>query len=299
MESFRKIYSSEFHKKFLVHGVRPDGRELGEARNTKISFDSFGSSAGSAFVRISSTSSKALGSSDGDGTAVTCAIVAEVGPPTETTPNGQIIVNVEMTPLCSSRFKTGKPSEEAQALGEFLNSIARSPSYFSLDKLKIDIKRHGETEADDEEDEESSLPPLVWYLYADIYCINYDGSILDASLTALVSAVQNVKLPSLVVTKENQVIALPTDEHSTKIEILNYPIPTSFALVDEYILCDPTLEEEELSGGLVSVVTCSSGGIVALRKSGGASIDNEKLRECIQEAKKRCNLVTMEIKKGR
>lgn len=59
----------------------------------------------------------------------------------------------------------------------------------------MDLKRHGQEEAmenDDENDGEAEhLPELVWYLYADIYCINYDGSILDASLISLVSAIQN------------------------------------------------------------------------------------------------------------
>jgi hypothetical protein len=41
MEAFRKIYPSEFYRKFLVHEVRPDGRDLNRIRKTKISVGKF------------------------------------------------------------------------------------------------------------------------------------------------------------------------------------------------------------------------------------------------------------------
>jgi exosome complex component RRP43 len=31
----------------------------------------------------------------------------------------------------------------------------------------------------------------VWYLYLDIYCLDYDGNVFDASLIALISALKN------------------------------------------------------------------------------------------------------------
>lgn len=56
MEAFRKIYPSEFYKKFLVHGVRPDGRSLQKVRKTRVSAGSIGSAEGSAFVRMGNSS---------------------------------------------------------------------------------------------------------------------------------------------------------------------------------------------------------------------------------------------------
>lgn len=44
MDAFRKIYPTEFYKKFLVQHVRPDGRPIHGIRKTTIStgkFDSF------------------------------------------------------------------------------------------------------------------------------------------------------------------------------------------------------------------------------------------------------------------
>lgn len=37
VEAFRKIYPSEFYRKFLVHNVRPDGRGMMKVRKTAVS----------------------------------------------------------------------------------------------------------------------------------------------------------------------------------------------------------------------------------------------------------------------
>lgn len=105
------------------------------------------------------------------------------------------MVNVELLPLCSTKFSSGgPPSEEAQSLGEFLNGLMSNSSILSLDQLKVNIKHHNAKEGDEEDVD--SIPPLVWYVYADLYCLNYDGSITDATLISLVSALQNRKFSS-------------------------------------------------------------------------------------------------------
>ena len=40
MEAFKKIYPSEFYKKFLAQRVRPDGRGLNGVRKTVVSVGS-------------------------------------------------------------------------------------------------------------------------------------------------------------------------------------------------------------------------------------------------------------------
>jgi exosome complex component RRP43 len=59
----------------------------------------------------------------------------------------------------------------------------------------------GETANGNQQDNEDTdmtdkveLPNLVWYLNADIYCLNYDGNVLDACLIGLLAALRNGKL---------------------------------------------------------------------------------------------------------
>lgn len=68
MESYRKIYPLEFHRQFLLHGVRPDGRKLSTSRKTKLNVGLIETADGSAFVKLGHTS-------------VIAGVVGEIGPP--------------------------------------------------------------------------------------------------------------------------------------------------------------------------------------------------------------------------
>lgn len=58
-------------------------------------------------------------------------------------------------------------------------------------------------EDDDEEDEQetdnnnkkknesNSQAQFVWYIYVDLYCLNYSGNLLDTCLIALLAALRN------------------------------------------------------------------------------------------------------------
>jgi len=83
------------------------------------------------------------------------------------------VVNVELLPLCSSHFKPGKPSEQAQQISNTLNTLLRTRSIVDLSALSIVEGK------------------VQWYLLVDIYCLDYDGAVLDASLIALLAALQN------------------------------------------------------------------------------------------------------------
>jgi exosome complex RNA-binding protein Rrp42 (RNase PH superfamily) len=53
------------------------------------------------------------------------------------------------------------------------------------------------------------------------------------------------------------------------------------------ILADPTAEEEDLGNCNISVVLNEKSEICAILKPGGASISEEKLRDCIEKTKLR------------
>lgn len=52
---------------------------------------------------------------------------------------------------------------------------------------------HGNKMADvsDEDDDRPKSVTLNWFIYADIYCLDYDGNVFDAALIALVAALKN------------------------------------------------------------------------------------------------------------
>ncbi len=40
-------------------------------------------------------------------------------------------------------------------------------------------------------EEQDQSPAFVWYIYIDLYCLNYSGNLLDACLIALLAALRN------------------------------------------------------------------------------------------------------------
>ncbi len=94
-----------------------------------------------------------------------------MGPPKPEEPdNGFLLVNVELPPLCSSEFRPGPPSDKAQALSAFLNNIVIKCGVIDLKSLCIEPDK------------------LVWTLYCDIICLNYDGAIADACFVSLIGS---------------------------------------------------------------------------------------------------------------
>lgn len=85
--------------------------------------------------------------------------------------------NIELLPLCSSKFRPGAPTEEAQVIGHTLDGILKTSKCFDLKKICI------------------AKDKLVWSLYCDIVCLNYDGSVLDAAVIALMAALKSLTLP--------------------------------------------------------------------------------------------------------
>jgi len=251
----------------VIHGVRPDGRSLMKIRKTKISVGTIGTADGSALVRIGHSS-------------IIAGIRGEVGEATPISQKGQIVANVELTPLCSTRFRPGKPSEQAQVLAEFLNGIVTNTSFVSFDNIQIDGF--------------ATSHRLVWYLFVDLYCLNYDGNIQDGCLIALLASLKNLRLPQLTWDSKEEKLFENTELPKLSVQLLHYPVSLTFGTLDEFVLADPTSEEEELMSGSISIVVNNNGQLCSISKSGGTSINEEKLKECIQRTKQRQQQV-MEI----
>lgn len=78
-----------------------------------------------------------------------------------------------MPPLCSPNFRPGPPSDAAQIATKFVADIIKNSQCIDLKDLCITKEK------------------LVWCLYADIICLDYDGSLIDACLLALLAALKN------------------------------------------------------------------------------------------------------------
>lgn len=200
-------------------------------------------------------------------TTIICGIKAELANPTVEAPGkGYIVPNVDLPPLCSSRFRPGPPGEEAQAASQFLADVIESSEVIKFEDLCIDRGK------------------LCWVLYCDIMCLDYDGNILDACIIALLAALKSTKLPEVTINEETHA---PEVDFAKKhnLTIHKHPVGASFCVFDDSILfVDPTAEEMDVSTSQLTVVMDEEDRLCSLLKPGGTSLSGEKLQECISRA---------------
>ncbi|CAJ0902854.1 707_t:CDS:2, partial [Entrophospora sp. SA101] len=233
-DTFRRIQPQEYLRKFVQQNIRPDGR----------SFNAFPD--GSSMIRIGNTT-------------VVCGIKAEVAEPKFDTPReGYLVPNVELSPVCSPKFKPGPPSEQAQVLCESLYRLVKESSILDLECLCI---------------EESKA---VWVLYADLVCINYDGNIFDACVIAFITALNNLKLRKA--TYEDGMVKA-TEEREIMLNFERLPYSATFT--------DPTEIEESIADEKITIICDENGKFCNILKIGGASCTQELLKICIQLARTR------------
>ncbi|KAG0149413.1 hypothetical protein CROQUDRAFT_653721 [Cronartium quercuum f. sp. fusiforme G11] len=238
---FQRLQPKAYLEHHLKQSTRPDGRPLDGLRDLRIDNGSISSAHGSSLVTIGKTS-------------VVCGIRFEVAEPDHMTPNqGFVVPNVEIGPLCASKFKPGPPSEESQVISSRIRDIITSAGLVSLTSLVIHPGK------------------LVWVIYIDVIGLSHDGNVFDASLLSITHALKNARRPIVQYDPDLNQVLLP-DPACSELLSLDIPhsiFPLSFAVFNRsHILPDPTLFEEEQSQGTITVVLDSSKALRHLSYSG-------------------------------
>ncbi|KAJ7534813.1 hypothetical protein O6H91_12G004700 [Diphasiastrum complanatum] len=193
-----------------------------------------------------------------------------------------------MPPICSPQSRPGRPAEAACTITEQLTNALKSSELVDLHELSI------------------APGKAAWMAYLDIYCLDADGSLLDAALLASVSALAHLQIPSVAMTEEGTVIpALPetgisnhlsNDKHlqqptvseQRRLKLGAIPWSLTCALYKKHVLADPTAEEETVLHTILTVIIDSSGRLVAFYKPGGSiPATTNIIQECISLAKRR------------
>ena len=79
----------------------------------------------------------------------------------------------------------------------------------------------------------------VWILYCDLYCLDYDGNVMDAALLALLAALQETKLPVLEMGPAERLVVAPGA--APRPVVLNHtPVALTLAVIDTHVVADPT-----------------------------------------------------------
>jgi len=227
----------------LSSGRRIDGRGLEDYRPIKVETGVIGRADGSAKVQL------------GD-TMVLAGVKYEVGPPFPDTPDlGVLTVNAEFLPLASPTFESGPPDENAIELARVIDRGLRKAGSLDLSRLCL-------------------IPgKSSWIAWIDIYVLNHDGNLVDASSLAASAALATSKIPVAEVVGEDVKVNY---EHRTRPPINNLPVTVTVAKIGNSLVVDPSLDEEEVADAKISI-SVVSGRMCAAQKSGEGSFEVEEL----------------------
>ena len=250
MESIKRKKISEL----LKYDKRLDGRGLMDFRKIKIETGMIGTAAGSALVSLGNTK-------------VMTGIKVETGTPfTDKPKSGVLTTNVELTPLASPNFEAGPPREKAIEMARVVDRGIREAKAIDLSKLCIDPGK------------------LVFIVYVDIYVLNHDGNLFDAFALSAISALLNAKMKKYTVKKNGE---LKYGKGYIKLPVQNYPVEISIGKIDDKMIVDPSLEEEAVVDGLITIAIGKKGEICAMqkRKTGVFSVEDILLAITIAQKK--------------
>jgi exosome complex component RRP42 len=236
----------------LKRGERLDGRGLHDYRSIKLQYNIVSKAEGSALAQLGSTK-------------VVAGLKTVLSAPFPDAPDqGVLIVNAELTPLASPLFEPGPPGEEDIELARIVDRGIRSAPAIDFGKLSI-------------------MPgSKVWGLFIDIYPLDYDGNLVDAAGLAAMAALLSGKIPKAVV-EDNKVVVL---EEKENVPVLNKVVFVTIAKVGEYLLVDPSLEEELLADARITFSFTERGEICAIQKMGAGSFTVKEILEAQELAEK-------------
>ena len=304
--------------------TRPSGRAPTTFRPATCTTGSLANCAGSAVVRV------------GD-TAVVCGIQSEIllahdiaDPPRgcsagEELARLQLLVpNVELATGCSpGHLPGGPPSGEAQVLVQRVNGLLHSSGIVDVEDLKIKYTRPTSQEDEDEdENEERTETVAYWTLYASIHVMSLSGSssLIDVAWAALVSALQDVKLPRAWWDADlERVICSDRVDETRRLQLRGLPICCTWAVFvagksqigmqdadaqndkttglktlkdgsKAWLLADPDDFEDPLCRETVTLTVDASTGmtkVLRLEKSGGAVLGVQDIRDLVGSATQR------------
>jgi len=260
-------------RELLEKNKRFDGRDPLEFRKFSVEFNISSNAEGSAKVKL------------GDTEVIAGIKMDLLEPFTDTPEEGVLMVGAELSPMASDKFEMGPPNITSIQLARIVDRAIRESGFINFKKLCI---KKGE---------------LVWAIFLDIYPINDDGNLIDASALAALFALLDAKIPELDGEK------VQYGKHTNKkLPFDKIPVTVTAYKVNDSFIFDPTAEEEEAAKMKLSVSMTfdekykdeESASLHGVLKTGDEAIETEKLLDIIKllikQGKKLYDQI-MEIKK--
>lgn len=246
----------------IAKGKRLDGRDLADYREIKIEQGIIERAEGSARILLGKTE-------------VLVGTKIELGEPFPDTPNeGVLTVNAELVPLASSTFEPGPPDENSIELARIVDRGIRESKAIDTEKLCIEPGKK------------------VFVIFVDVYVLNHDGNLIDASALAAVAALLNTKMPNYEI-KEGEIKLKPG---YTPLPMRKRPITVTFAKISDKLVVDAWLEEEQVMDARLSMAIDDDGNICAIQKGGSGYFTVQEILNAAKMAREKSEEIRKKLK---
>ena len=246
----------------IAKGKRLDGRGLTDYREIKVEQGIIERAEGSARVLLGKTE-------------VLVGIKIEVGKPFPDTPNaGVLTVNAELVPLASPTFEPGPPNENSIELARVVDRGIRESKTIDFKKLCIKPGKK------------------VFVVFVDVYVLNHDGNLIDASALAALAALLNTKMSNYEI-KEDEVKIKPG---YTPLPLTKHPIAVTLAKINDKLIVDPWLEEEQTMDTRLTITVDDEGNICAMQKGGSGFFTPKQVLEAAKIAGEKAEEIRKKLK---
>ncbi|XP_061364435.1 uncharacterized protein LOC133307890 [Gastrolobium bilobum] len=269
VDAFRRLFPLQFFERHLAESIRPDGRPLGKARDTSIFLGAVASANGSALTKIGST------------TMLTAIKMEVMTPSLESPDEGCIAIDFHMPPICSPIVRPGRPAEASPVVSKQLSDTILSSGMIDLKELSLVNGK------------------AAWMAYLDVYCLDADGALFDAALLSAVAALSHLQIPAVAMNDDGKIVLMSEEngqkqaqesvnKEKRKLTLRSIPLSLTCVLHKNYILADPTAEEESIMETLVTIVLDTSGQLISLYKPGGPFLASTSgIQDCVALTRQR------------
>jgi len=201
-------------------------------------------------------------------------------PYTDHPDEGTIIVGMEFSPICGSRYESGPPKINAIEVARVVDRGIRESGFIDFKRLCI---KEGEA---------------VWSILIDIYCINDDGNVLDASALAAVAALRTAKMPVYDKKEEKVKFGEFTKDPLPLTE--NIPFTMTFHKIKNSLIVDPNRDEEDTSEARLTLTISKPKKehiINAIQKGDQELVSIEEIEDIVKQAEKTYDKIFPEVNK--
>jgi exosome complex component RRP42 len=242
-------------KRKKIHEVvaaekRMDGRGLEDYREIVVRTGVMDKSEGSAEVKLGKT-------------WVVVGVKVGVGTPFEDTPDvGVLMCNAEFTPVAHPTFEPGPPDEESIELARVVDRGLRSAEILDFKKLALVPGKQ------------------VHLVHVDLYVLNYDGNLIDASALAAIAALKTAVKPVYKV-KEGEA---ELTEKTEPLKVLREPVAVTMVKIGDSLIVDPSADEEDVMDLRLTITMDEEGNICTIQKSGTEGLTMDDIKKATQIA---------------